>query len=210
VAADIQPNSSFSLWKYNNFNKKGNKKIGEAPHLLDSALVDVSRKQIEGFLNNKGFLNAKVNSAIKVKNKRAEIVYVANPGTAFKFGNLNFDILDSAVEKLYLAKRASFTRIDSGARYDIDSIAYEREQIYLLMKQNGYFDFVRQYVRLLVDTTSDKGVADIKLQILNPQNQDKHPIYTLGNTVISIQSSNGIIENSIPDSSFINHQYQFY
>jgi hypothetical protein len=26
VAADIQPNSSFSLWKYNNFNKKGNKK----------------------------------------------------------------------------------------------------------------------------------------------------------------------------------------
>ena len=68
------------------------------------------------------------------------------------------------MKKIYLDNRAGFTRLHIGARYDIDSIAYEREQIYLLMKKNGYYDFVRQYVRPFVDTTFNNGIADIKIQ----------------------------------------------
>ncbi len=210
VSVDIQPNSKFNLWLYNSLSNKGKNKLGEAPHLLDSVLVEVSRKQIEGFLNNKGFLNAKVKSNITIQKKRAEIGFVINAGTLFKIRNLDFDIADSAVKKIYLDNRASFTRLHAGARYDIDSVAFEREQIYLLMKKNGYYDFVRQYVRPFVDTTFNIGIADIKIQILNPKNDNKHPIYTLGNSIIRIQSSAGIVENEVPDSLVIDQQYKFY
>lgn len=211
VALDIRPNSPFNLFIYNTFSRKGKLKLGEAPHLLDSSLVEVSRNQIEKFLNIKGFLNAVVTDSISIKNKRASIFYTAKQGTEFKFRNLSFDIPDSAVKSIYLANKESFTHIHSGKRYDADSLAYEREQIFILMKKNGYFDFLRQYVRPTVDTNFNSGVADVSLAILNPANQNKHQTYTLGNTYLRIQPSSGIIkEDMTRDTSVIDSQYRFY
>ena len=211
VPADVRPNSRFNLWLYHSFSKKGKKKIGEAPHILDSSLVELSRNQIEQFLKIKGYLNAKVKDSITIKNRKASVVFYANPGTEFKFRNITINVADSAVKKIYLANRKYFTRIDSGQRYDTDSIAYEREQIYNLMKRNGYYNFLRQYVRPTVDTNFNSGVADIKLEIINPQNELKHQTYTLTNTLIRIQPSSGIITpEMVPDTSVIDSQYKFY
>lgn len=185
--------------------------MGEAPHLLDSSLVEVSRNQIERFLKIKGFLNAKVTDSISIKNKKASIFYTAEQGTEFKFRNLSFQIPDSTVKSIYLANRKTFTHIDSGKRYDTDSIAYEREQIYLLMKKNGYFDFLRQYVRPTVDTNFNSGVADMQLAIINPLGEDKHKKFTIGNTYLRIQPSSGIIEKGMErDTAIIDSQYRFY
>nr|WP_294897451.1 BamA/TamA family outer membrane protein [uncultured Pedobacter sp.] len=211
VALDIRPNSPFNLWVYNTFSKKGKLKLGEAPHLLDSSLVEVSRNQIEKFLNIKGFLNAKVTDSISVKNKKASVFFSAVEGTEFRFRKLSFDIPDSSVKSIYLSNRKKFTHIDSGKRYDTDSIAYEREQIYLLMKQNGYYDFLRQYVRPTVDTNFNKSVADISLAILNPPNKSEHTKFTIGNTYLRIQPSTAIIKKGMErDSAVIDSQYRFY
>ncbi len=211
VALDLRPNSPFNLWVYNTFSKQGKLKLGEAPHLLDSSLVEVSRNQIQKFLNIKGFLNAKVTDSISIKNKRAAVFFSATQGTEFKFRNLSFEVADSTVKSIYFANRKKFTHIDSGKRYDTDSIAYEREQIYMLMKRNGYFDFLRQYVRPTVDTNFNKGVADVSLAILNPQNKDQHSKFTIGNTYLRIQPSSGIIEKGMSrDTAVIDSQYRFY
>ena len=57
VQTDIRKNSQFNLALYNTFNtkngkyKKGKlKAIGEAPHLVDSSLIEASRLQIEKYL----------------------------------------------------------------------------------------------------------------------------------------------------------------
>lgn len=211
VALDIRPNSPFNLWIYNTFSQKGKLKLGEPPHLLDSSLVEISRNQIEKFLNIKGFLNAKVTDSISVKNKKATVFFTAIQGTEFKFRNLSFEIPDTAVKRVYLANRKKFTHIDSGKRYDTDSIAYEREQIYLLMKKHGYFDFLRQYVRPTVDTNFNRGVADMSLAILNPEHAKEHTKFTLGDTYLRIQPSTAIIKPEMQlDSSIIDSQYHFY
>lgn len=210
VSLDIRPNSPFNLWVYNTFNKKGKKKLGEAPHLLDSSLVEVSRNQMEKFLNIKGFLNAKVKDSIAIKDKKAQIYYIAHPGKAFKFRNINYDIPDTAIKALYLANRKSFTQIHSGARYDADSLGFEREKIFNLMKKNGYYDFIRQYVKEEVDTNFNSSVADVMISILNPPN-GKHQVYTLGNTGIRIRPSNGLVTKDMkPDTAVIDSQYYFY
>lgn len=211
VALDLRPNSRFNLFVYNTFNKKGRNKLGEAPHILDSSLVEISRVQVESFLKIKGFRNAKVTSEIKVADKKAEIIYSATRGTEFKFRNITFDIPDSTIKAIYLNNRQSFTRIDSGARYDTDSIAYEREKIYVLMKQNGYYDYIRQYMQPVVDTNFNKGVADVKIIINNPPNGGKHQIYTIDNTLVRIQPSSGIIlKDMVPDTALVDSQYKFY
>ncbi len=146
-----------------------------------------------------------------VKGKKASVFFIAQQGAEFKFRNLSFDIPDSAVKSIYLANRMSFTHIDSGKRYDTDSIAYEREKIYLLMKQNGYFNFLRQYVRPTVDTNFNSSVADINLAIINPEDQEKHKTFTIGDTYLRIQPSTGIIKPEMErDSAIIDSQYRFY
>ncbi len=208
ASLDIRPNSKLNLFLYNNFSKKGKLKIGEAPHILDSSLVEVSRKQLERFLNTKGFLNAEVKSKVEIKNKRAEITYTALQGVPFTFNEIRFDIKDTTVKLLYLKNRINFTTITKGARYDEDSIANEREKIYLLMKANGYYDFVRQYVRPIVDTNTNNSTANIVISILNPKDENYHSKYQLNNTFITIQSANSY--SKLTDSTLLDSQYYFY
>lgn len=208
ASLDIRPNSKLNLFLYNNFSKKGKLKIGEAPHILDSSLVEVSRKQLERFLNTKGFLNAEVKSKVEIKNRRAEITYTALQGVPFSFNEITFDIKDTTVKLLYLKNRINFTTITKGARYDEDSIANEREKIYLLMKANGYYDFVRQYVRPIVDTNTNNSTANIVISILNPKDENYHSKYQLNNTFITIQSANSY--SKLTDSTLLDSQYYFY
>ncbi|WP_154286684.1 translocation and assembly module lipoprotein TamL [Pedobacter puniceum] len=210
VSLDIRPNAPFNLWVYNTFNKKGKKNLGEAPHILDSSLVEVSRGQIQKFLNTKGFLNAKVESAIEVKKKKASISFTATPGPSFKFKDVSFDVKNQEIKDLYLAQRSKFTRITPGERLDEDSIAYERDQIYNLMKKNGYYDFIRQYVRAEIDTNLNNNQANVTIQILNPDSIP-HQQYSIGNTYIRIQPSTGIIKQGVDrDTAVIDSQYRFY
>ncbi|HEY0770494.1 MAG TPA: POTRA domain-containing protein, partial [Sphingobacteriaceae bacterium] len=101
VQSDIRPNSKLNLALYNYFNtKKGEyrtdriKNIGEEPNILDSALVEISRKEIEKFLASKGFLKAKVKSEIEIKNKRAHITFTASQGPEFHIRNFSYEIND--------------------------------------------------------------------------------------------------------------------
>src|SRR5690606_16388920 len=77
ISNQIRPNSRVNLFIYNTFNtKKGRYKtknirnVGEPPHLLDSAMVDLSANQIKRFLFTKGYFNAKVDPEIRVVKKK--------------------------------------------------------------------------------------------------------------------------------------------
>ena len=116
VQSDIRPNSRQNLALYNIFNtRKGKyrtdriKAIGEAPHVLDSSLLEISRVQIEKFLASKGYFNAKVKSDLKIKKQNAEIVFTADIGSEFKIKKISFEIEDTTVSALYLANRDKFT-----------------------------------------------------------------------------------------------------
>lgn len=215
VQKDVRPNSPLNLFLYNTFNTKNGKyrtdrikEIGEAPHILDSALIDISQTQIEKFLKNKGFFNAKVESAIKIKNKRAHITYTAKPGTEFKIRNVSYIIADSNVKKLVEINHSSFTHVHKGSRYDLDSLEYDREQVYQLMRRNGYFDYVRQYMYGKADTNLNSSQADINFYIDNPKDKKSHQIYTINNTFITIKNSNGISRRrSIKDTVLVDSQY---
>jgi len=216
VQSDIRPNSRINLALYNLFNTKKGKyrtdritAIGEAPHLLDSALVEISRVQIEKFLATKGFFNAKVKSEMEVKNKKATITFTADQGSEFKISRINYEIPDSAVSALYQGNRSTFTRMHEGKRFDSDSLAYEREQIYRLMKENGYYDYVRQYVRFDVDSNSNNSAAKVTLYLANPADKPAHEVYTIDNSTVTIRNSNGLTDSLIVDTVTVDSQYIF-
>jgi outer membrane protein insertion porin family len=186
-----QPNNYINLQFYYWFSKNGKKDIGEPPAILDSGLVEFSRFQIERFLQSKGYLKAKVTDTISVKKKKAELIFTAVEGPLFKIRKIQDSIPDPKVKNLFTVNRPRFSHVQPGGRFDTDSLAYDRDEFYQIMKRNGYYDFYRQYINYSYDSTFMSSVVDIKMTIDNPIGKAAHPLYTINNTLIMVTNSAG-------------------
>ena len=219
IQKDIQPNSRINLALYNLVNTKNGKyrtdrdrirAVGEPPHLLDSTLVELSRKYVEGFLKTKGFFKAKVESDIKIKKKKAYITLSAIQGPSFKVRNIDYVVPDTAVRSLYKTERAIATRLKPGVRYDRDSLYYEwNELVFRMMKEHGYYDYIRQNMRVDADTNLLSSQVDLKVYIDNPENKSSHQIYTVNNTFVTVRTSDGLLKTTNADTTVLDSQYYF-
>jgi len=208
VDKEQQPNNVINLQFYYLFSKNGKRDIGEPPAILDSNLVEFSRVQIERFLQNKGYLKAKVTDTIKIKKKKAELIFSAVEGPMFRIRKLQDSIPDKKVQDLYRVNRPRFSHVQPGGRFDTDSLAYDRDEFYLIMKRNGYFDFYRQYINYQYDSTFRSSVVDIKMVIDNPTGRSSHPIYTINNTLVTVAKSNGRTEGKA-DTIQVDSQFRY-
>jgi len=208
IDKEQQPNNWLNLQFYYLFSQKGKRNIGEAPALLDSNLVEFSRLQIQKYLVNKGFLKAKVADFIIIKKRKAQLVFTATEGPLFMVRNFKDSIYDAKVRQLYRNTRKQYSHVNKNSRFDTDSLAYDRDQFYQVMKRNGYFDFYRQYINYLPDSSFNKSVVDVLMIIDNPADKKEHPIYTINNTLITISKSNGRTTGKA-DTIQVDSQYRF-
>lgn len=208
VDKEQQPNNVINLQIYYLFSKNGKKDIGEPPAIVDSALVEYSRSQIEKFIQNKGYLKAKVTDTIKTKKKKAELIFTTVEGPLFRIRKFSDSIPDKKVENLYKRSNVVFTNVAPGKRFDTDSLAADREAFYLVMKRNGYYDFYRQYISFNYDSTFNKGVVDVQMVIDNPEGRSSHPIYKINNTLITISNSHGRTPGKA-DTIQVDSQFRF-
>ncbi len=195
IQKDIRPASviGINVVIYNIFNTRDGKyktsnikPLGTPPPILDSTLVEISRNQIEKFLKSKGYFNAVVKSEITIKKKRAKVVYTARQGQPFTVNKLNFEIADPLVKELYVSRKQEFTHLREGARFDDDSLSYERDQLQQLMRENGYFDFSKPYVKYTVDSNLNANKANVTLVVDNPDGKPAHERYHIGETKVII------------------------
>jgi len=208
VQKDIRPASKLSINVplYNLFNTKDGryktsdiKPFGTPPAILDSTLVEISRTQIQKFLKSKGYRQAEVTSAIKIADKKAEIVFSAKPGPAYFIEKLSDSIPNANIRNLYESNKAKITHLHKGMQYDEDSLTYEREQIYRIMKENGYFYFLRPYVNFDVygaEASSKTNKMDLNLNVTDPAN-GPHKQFYIGYTHLLIAPN----PDGLPDSA---------
>ncbi|WP_240768692.1 BamA/TamA family outer membrane protein [Olivibacter sp. XZL3] len=205
IQREIRPNSKINLFIYNFANSKNGKyrtdkirNVGESPSILDSSLVEISRSQIQRFLASKGYFNAAVTSHIFIKRKKAHIHFDVQQGGVFKIRYIEREIADPQVDSLYRQHITHFQTLHPGMRFDTDSLVKERESIYSLMKRNGYYDYVRQYVRFEVDTNMNSSQADLRLFIDNPEGKRGHTVFKIDSSFVVIKNSNGELGDSEP------------
>jgi hypothetical protein len=208
VDKEQQPNNWLNLQFYYLFSKKGKKNIGEAPAILDSNLVEYSRFQMEKYIQNRGYLKAKITDSIIIKKQKAELVFTAQEGPMFRIRKITDSIGDKNIKNLFTQNRNKISHISPGGRFDTDSLAHDRDELYLLMKRNGYYDFYRQYINFNYDSTFNNSVVDVKMIIDNPAGKTEHPVYTINNTLITISKSNGRTPGKA-DTLQVDSQFRF-
>lgn len=193
IQRDIRPNSFINLFIYNLANAQGGRyrtdnirNVGEPPHLLDSALVDLSAQQISRYMFSKGYFDAEVESRIDVRNKKAKITFKADPGTPFRINEIDYRIADLRVEQFLRQRFDRFNRVHTGMQYNTDSLVAQRESIYHLMKQHGYYDYLRQYMRVDIDSNLNASRANVVIHIDNPEGENHHRVYHIDSSYVDV------------------------
>jgi len=183
----------FRLFAYNYASKKKPTKfnkwiidvVGEPPVYLDTNLVNSTVEQLKYLLFNKGYFNGEVDKSIKYRKNKALVTYYLMGNTCYKIRNINFECSDSSIYSLCV--RDSNNRIiNKGDIYNSDVISEQRQHLAKMIKDNGYFNFVEDYISVIVDTNLNQHKTDITFVIAQPVNTyyndpKKHPLYFVKN-----------------------------
>lgn len=171
------------------------RRIGEKPVLFDSSLARQSAAGMQGYLFKKGYFDARVTYQARREEARkvVEVTYLVREGEPYFFGRINRRIGDPAIDSLW-QQSAARSALQPGAPYDRDQLDAERDRIDKLLKDNGYFDFSRQYIEYKIyreDSTATDTVPtprgprqrryllDADLLINNPRDRDRHRVFAI-------------------------------
>ncbi len=169
-------------------------KWGEPPEILNKTLVKKSEDQLQKYLNNRGYYNSDVKGEIvKIKPKKAKVVYNITLSDPYKINKIEYDIADDSIKSI-IVKSIDKSLIRPGEVFNIYTLDDERHRITEELNENGYFSFTKDYVSYEVDTTLGNRTADLKVLIKNillrpdkPGDKPievKHKIYYVNNVYV--------------------------
>ncbi|MDN4165214.1 BamA/TamA family outer membrane protein [Cytophagales bacterium LB-30] len=161
---------------------------GEPVSVYDSSLTQKSVEQLNIALFNKGYFNAEVSYTEKLRHKRARIIYNVTEGKAQKVDSLIWNIADSVLAQTLLPTREK-SLIKRGQNYNQDRIIEERNRVESYLKNNGYYDFSKQYISFQVDTSLSNQKVRVIMNIANPGKRGYHKVFTL-DSVIFVTDAN--------------------
>ncbi|GAB3201253.1 BamA/TamA family outer membrane protein [Pontibacter aydingkolensis] len=163
--------------------KEGNflMQIGEPPAIYDSVQMQRTVEQIDIYLNSKGFFNSETSYTKEVKNDK--LVYITvniDEHSPYRYSEFTYTIPDTAIRRHVLSS-SNRSLLQLGEIYDENTLSAERDRIYNLLRNRGYYDFARAYIEFLVDTTQVGNLAQVNTIIQNPEQGDRHKVYTIKN-----------------------------
>ncbi len=162
---------------------------GEPLTVFDTAAMNLSKNKIGAFLFNKGYFQAKVNVTFKeVRKKRIAVTYFISPGPVFVYDTIFYNIPDHHVSNL-ISKNIGVGLIKKGDAYNQSKLGKERDRIDQLMKDNGYYDFSKQYIDFSIDTLAKKNKVKLQMEILNPTKRGYHKQFKVDSVIFITDAS---------------------
>ena len=151
--ANLWVYKTFKAKKDNGFNRWIIKIFGDKPIIWDPALTVKSEKDIKAYLNNIGYFNAEVHSSIFQTKSKANITYKIDPKTPYRFDSLSWSISDSNLMNEDLKNKSLLSKADIFNTYTLDD---ERNRISDFLRNQGYFDFNKEFISFTVDSSLNR------------------------------------------------------
>lgn len=157
--------NALNIGKERKWKNKLKEVIGEEPIIYDKYLTDKTKKQLLLYLKNKGYYNAEISDTVKFRNKLAFVDYRIIPGIPYIIKNIEYSISDSAIRKIIVADSASNTLLTKGRLFDVDVLEAERIRISNLLRNKAYYNFSKEFIDYLIDSTLASKQVNINLRI---------------------------------------------
>jgi len=181
--------------KYNSRIENGNQLMqwGEPVAVFDTSQVQVTVERFSKYLFTRGYFNNVVHAEVDTSlGKFVKVRYDVFPGEPYIIDSIFYAVPDSAVRR-YLDRTQRQSYLKKGVRYVEENLSKERERIDLVLKDNGYYDFSRQYIDFEVDTATlgNKKVM-IRMGIRVPARRGFHKQFVIDSVhVITDAGVNG-------------------
>lgn len=140
------------------------RKIGEKPVLYSPSLTVVSASQIKKEMLNLGYLEAEVDTLLKINNKKINVTYSVKTGTPYKIRNIDNSITDTTISKL-VDNTPFRSQLKSGGLFNMADLENERIRVNNILRNNGYYTFSKEYVYFKADTTLNSHQVDLYLDV---------------------------------------------
>ena len=157
------------------------RRMGEPPVLFDPEPAELSKKQLALYMSNRGFVNAEVDLSIDtVRRKKAYLTYhvTANDPCHIRQYTLAIDdrSMDSIIRleaprrSLLKSVFSSYPRdyislISDDMLFDRNKLEKERQRLTALLRNNGYYTFVRDNIRYNAYNYSPGNHVDMEMYI---------------------------------------------
>lgn len=166
-----------------NKKKEGNfiMQLGEPPAIYDSLAMVRTMEQIDVYLNSKGYFKHTASYTKETRKEKLAFIKInITENEPYRYSELDYDIKDRRILRI-VKSRDNRSLLQTGNKYDEDELTQERDRLYALLKNRGYYDFVRAYIEFEVDTSYAGNTARIKTIIENPEQDSTHKVYTIKN-----------------------------
>jgi outer membrane protein assembly factor BamA len=173
---------------------------GEPIIVYDSTQTEKSRKNLDVYMKSNGWFMANSTYEVKYEKKTATVNYSIEPGPRYSIDTVIYDIADSTVSSIILSTQHE-SLIKPGMPYSQDELSEERVRIDELLKDNGYFDFSRQYIRFSVDSTVGNQQVLVQIRILKPLNHDTHRSFSIDSVIFVVSSNESLTKKK--ESQFL-------
>lgn len=146
--------------------------LGEKPSIFDSTLMKQTADQMSLALRQKGYFSNTVTPEISYHGndtKKVVVSYKVYEGQAQHIRKIDYQIQDSSLQKIIFDDSTN-RLFNVKSRYDESKLAAERERITNHLRNNGYFDFTKQFIFFDVDSLLQDApfLSDITIAIENP------------------------------------------
>jgi len=132
---------------------RGFKRIGEEPVVYDELLRAKTNQQLQLFLNTKGYFNSNVEDFVHYsRRKKAKISFKINHGKRYEINEIHYRIPDDSIRTIVFQDTIK-SLIKTGKAFDADLHDRERERITKLVRDQGYYDFVKEYIYFRADSS---------------------------------------------------------
>ncbi len=162
------------------YNKRENKfrwwlknKVGEPPVLFNENISVHASENLRVYMFNLGYLDAIVNPSFSFKNRNAKTLYTVIPKKQYHI--ISYTIpLDTNTLYHYINEIQNKTLIKPKDPLDFNILEDERERITAHLRNNGYYNFRKDYINFELDTNQKALSSTVRLKIIPTVNDKWH------------------------------------
>ncbi|MEM7106769.1 MAG: BamA/TamA family outer membrane protein [Bacteroidota bacterium] len=183
---------------------------GEPVTVYSKRSTEQNIERFKLYLSSKGYFNAQIDTTVKRQKKKVKVFYEITPNRPYIIDTLFTQAQDSSVLAV-LRSKAGASLLKKGANYDQSIITKERDRIDRLLKNNGYFDFSKQYISFDVDTAF-KGSFNVGIRTrINNPTRGYHKIFHVDSINFVTDANLKVLPDSLRQSeNFDGVNYRYF
>lgn len=151
----------------NSFFTKIFRRMGSAPVIYNSAMVEASEVNIANRLEYLGYYGSHVDADVAVNGKKVFVTYRVRPGNRYTIRDITYELpLDGEFSSDFMSDSSAIT-IKKGDYLSEASLEAETARGASVVRDMGYYEFNKNYYFFEADTLSRDGTAALRFMVKN-------------------------------------------